>query len=157
MNISVPVSEPSAWFLAFFETTSLGWLNRAPLLRFRHVSAFGYAPGFNCWIFYDVHWRGVSIYLVSHETAKARIGELTRGAIVVRMARREDALPLHARLGFYCVPAMKHLVGLACVAVTPDGFYRSVLKAGGEVVFGCESAAAAAGPDAAASGAASPD
>jgi hypothetical protein len=158
MDIAVPASEPSAWFLAFFERTSLGWLNRLPLFHFRHVSAFGYCPGLNVWIFYDVHRHGTSIRNVSHETARAGIAEWTAGAVVVRMPASRPA-PRRFRLGFTCVSAMAHLVGAPCVALTPDRLYLACLRHGGEVVLkgprlGCESAATAAGPDAADAGAA---
>jgi len=153
MDIAVPASEPSAWFLAFFETTSLSWLNRLPWLRFRHVSAFGYAPGFNLWIFYDVHWHGTEIRLVSHETARAGIADWTRGATVIRMQRPASRRG-RLRPALTCVSAMAHLAGLPCVALTPDGLYRSCLKHGGELVLGCEGPATAAGPDAAHAGAA---
>lgn len=139
-------AEPSAWFLAFYRESSAPWLNHLPV-RFRHVSAFGYMPGFHAWALYDVNLGGTTLRLVSHETAKAWIGKLIEGAVVVRIEPPRRDMPLWSRLGFYCVPAMKHLIGLPCVSLTPGQFYRAVIRNGGTVVSGCESAPASGRPD----------
>ena len=116
--------------------------------------AIGFASGLNCWVIYNVHWLGVDILIVSRETLNEKISDLASGATVVRIKRKSDTMPIWSRFGFYCVPAMKHLIGLRCVALTPDGLYRKVLLSGGEIVFGCEGATIATGPDPASASAA---
>ena len=141
-----PVIEPDYWNVVFHPSEAI--LPRLVLGRFQHVSAFTYIPGFSGWILYDVQWGGVRIAMFSKV---AHLVAYTRGCTVVKFARRYDHMPLYTRLGFYCVPAIKHLIGLSCVAVSPDGLYRAVIANGGEVISEPERpAAAAAGSDVAA-------
>ncbi|WP_165923541.1 hypothetical protein [Bosea sp. BK604] len=37
------------------------------------------------------------------------------------------------RLGFWCVPAMSHLVGLTSTVLRPDALYAACMKAGGSI------------------------
>ena len=134
-----PAIEPDYWNLVFHPSESI--LPRLLLGRFQHVSAFTYIPGFAGWILYDVQWGGVRIAMFSKV---AHLVAYTRGCTVVKFARRYDHMPLYTRLGFYCVPAIKHLIGLSCVAVSPDGLYRAVIANGGEVISEPERPAAAA-------------
>ena len=141
-----PAIEPDYWNVVFHP--SEGILPRLVLGRFQHVSAFTYIPGFAGWILYDVQWGGVRIAMFSKV---AHLVAYTRGCTVVKFTCRYDHMPLYTRLGFYCVPAIKHLIGLSCVAVSPDGLYRAVIANGGEVISEPERpTAAAAGSDVAA-------
>ena len=139
--------EPDYWNVVFHPSTNR--LNRLLLGRFQHVSAFTYIPGTGAWLLYDCQWGGVRIALIP------RINVLvayTRGANVVKFERRYQKFALTSRFGFYCVPAVKQLLGLSCVAATPDGLYRHLIVNGGELISGqcIDTAAAAAGSDAAA-------
>jgi hypothetical protein len=133
---SLPGSfQPAEWFLAFFERTNVAWLNRLPFVRFRHISAFAYVPGTKAWIWYDSHWFGTSLVIIGHERFTTEVAKLTHGATVVKLAKRPEApMPLSTRVGFYCVPCVKHLVGVRCAAITPDGFYLAVIRAGGTII-----------------------
>ena len=139
-----PAIEPDYWNVVFHQ--SEGILPRLVLGRFAHVSAFTYIPGFAGWILYDVQWGGVRIAMLGKV---AHLVAYTRGCTVVKFNRRYDHMPLITRFGFYCVPAIKHLVGLSCVAVSPDGLYRALIDNGGIILNeSIQSAAAAARPDA---------
>src|SRR6516165_2707576 len=141
-----PVIEPDYWNVVFHK--SEGILPRLVLGRFQHVSAFTYIPGFSGWILYDVQWAGVRIAMLSKV---AHLVAYTRNCTVVKFSRRYDHMPFVTRLGFYCVPAIKHLIGLSCVAVSPDGLYRALIDNGGIILNeSVQSAAAAARPVAAA-------
>src|SRR6516162_10794908 len=148
-----PVIEPDYWNVVFHK--SEGILPRLVLGRFQHVSAFTYIPGFSGWILYDVQWAGVRIAMLSKV---AHLVAYTRNCTVVKFTRRYDHMPLYTRFGFYCVPAIKHLLGLSCVAVSPDGLYRHLIRHGGELISGqcIVTAATAAGSDAAAGATAGP-
>ena len=141
-----PAIEPDYWNLVFHPSESI--LPRLTFGRFQHVSAFTYIPGVAAWIMIDCQWGGVRI------AAIPRINMLvayTRGCAVIKFDRRYQRFALSSRLGFYCVPAIKHLIGLSCVAVSPDGLYRAVIANGGEVISEPERpTAAAAGSDVAA-------
>jgi hypothetical protein len=141
-----PAIEPDYWNLVFHPSASR--LARLLLGRFQHVSAFTYVPGYHGWILYDVQWRGVRIMVLPRVAA---LVNYTRGCAVIKFTRRYDRMPLYSRFGFYCVPAIKHLIGLSCVAAFPDALYRAVIANGGEVISEPERpAAAAAGSDVAA-------
>ena len=139
-----PVIEPDYWNVVFHK--SEGILPRLVLGRFQHVSAFTYIPGFSGWILYDVQWAGVRIAMLSKV---AHLVAYTRNCTVVKFTRRYDHMPLYTRFGFYCVPAIKHLLGLSCVAVSPDGLYRALIANGGTIINESKcTPAAAAGSDA---------
>ena len=136
--------EPTYWNVVFHPSQTR--LDRLLLGRFRHVSAFTYVPGMAAWIMVDCQWGGMRIAFIP------RINVLvayTRGCAVVKFDRRYERFALASRLGYYCVPAIKQLLGLSCVAATPDGLYRHLIANGGELISGqcVDTAAAAAGSD----------
>jgi hypothetical protein len=118
--------EPSYWNVVFHPSKSR--LNRLLLGRFQHVSAFAYVPGFRCWVIYDCQWGGTRISFVSHGTL---IVPFIRDCSVIKFDRVYKPFVLTSRFGFYCVPAIKSLLGLSCVAATPDGLYRHLINNGG--------------------------
>ena len=139
--------EPDYWNVVFHPSETR--FNRILLGRFQHVSAFTYVPGVAAWIMIDCQWGGVRIALIP------RINILvayTRGCTVIKFDRRYQKFALASRLGYYCVPAIKQLLGLSCVAATPDGLYRHLIRHGGELISGqrVDTAAAAARSDVAA-------
>jgi hypothetical protein len=136
--------EPSYWNVVFHPSKSR--LARLLLGCFDHVSAFAYVPGFRVWVIYDCQWGGMRIAFIP------RINVLiayTSGCAVVKFDRRYQPFALSSRFGFYCVPAIKQLLGLSCVAATPDGLYRHLIANGGELINGqrVDTPAAAAGSD----------
>ena len=138
--------EPDYWNVVFHPSETR--VAELTLGRFQHVSAFTYIAGFSGWLLYDVQWGGVRIAMLGKV---AHLVAYTRNCTVVKFSRRYDHMPLVTRAGFYCVPAIKHLIGLSCVAVSPDGLYRAVIANGGEVISEPERpTAAAAGSDVAA-------
>ena len=138
--------EPIYWNVVFHPSVTR--LDRLLLGRFRHVSAFTYIPGVGAWIMVDCQWGGMRIAFIPR---LAVLVAYTRGCAVVKFDRRYERFALASRFGFYCVPAIKQLLGLSCVAATPDALYRHLIKNGGELISGqcVDTAAAAAGPDAA--------
>jgi hypothetical protein len=86
---------------------------------------------------------------VSHPAALGVFARYTKDCAVIKFYRQHQHLDLIGRIGFYCVPAIKQLLGLPCVAATPDALYRHLIKHGGVQIHGRVDAAAAAGrPDA---------
>ena len=139
-----PAIEPDYWNVVFHPSESRA--ARFFLGRFQHVSAFTYIPGFRAWLMYDAQWRGTRLLVVSERALEAYIGYMRDCAIVkFDRADRHPALP--GRLvffGFYCVPAIKSLLGLSCVAATPDALYRHLINNGGILLNGYHSSSAAA-------------
>ena len=128
-NITLPEAiEPDTWNVVFYPCASrLGRM----LARFKHVSAFAYVPGFRAWLICDVQWSGLRLCLFSHEAAMRVFTHYTADCTLVTFTRQHRPMLLLSRFAFYCVPAVKCLLGVSCVAVTPDGLYRYLLKHGG--------------------------
>src|SRR5215469_339744 len=139
--------EPSYWNVVFHPSGTR--LERLILGRFRHVSAFTYIPGVAAWIMIDCQWGGVRVMFIPRIAA---LVAYTRGCTVIKADRVYQPFAIWSRFGFYCVPAIKQLLGLSCVAATPDALYRHLIKHGGELISGqcVDTAAAAAGSDVAA-------
>ena len=141
--------EPTYWNVVFHPSETR--LNRILLGRFQHCAAFTYVPGFRAWIVYDVQWSGMRLCWFAHcDDTLAAFIHWTRDCTLVRFERQHRRMMVASRLGFYCVPAIKCLLGLSCVAVTPDGLYRHLINNGG-MLFNerIEPTAAAARSDAA--------
>jgi|SRR5215472_308884 len=132
--------EPTYWNVVFHPSVTK--LNRLLLGRFQHVSAFSYIPGVGAWIMVDCQWGGMRIALIPRLNV---LVAYTRNCTVIKFDRVYQQFAISSRFGFYCVPAIKQLLGLSCVAATPDGLYRYLIANGGELISGqCVSTAAAA-------------
>ena len=138
-EVAVPNAvEPAEWFVVFHTRSTrrwLGWLARG---RFKHVSAFASYPGFKAWLLFDPQWSGLRLMMLSHAAAKIEIARYTEDCAVVKIARGGKPMGLSARLGFYCVPAVAHLIGVRCGMARPDAFYRHILRRGGKLIDGRE-------------------
>jgi hypothetical protein len=142
--------EPDYWNVVFHP--SQGRTARILLGRFQHVSAFTYVPGFRAWLCYDVQWSGMRLAMFSMPAALTVFVHYTKNCAIIKFDRNYGQLGLMSRLGFYCVPAIKQLLGLSCVAVTPDGLYRHLIKHGGSLIHGSVSTTTTAAGSAAARG-----
>lgn len=126
--------EPPVWTLAFQRQTNVAWIRWIARGPYKHVAACCYLPGLDAWLFYDVRLGYTSLSVLAGEAAKLRWCEFARDADLMTIAAapdRRDRRPL-ARLGFWCVPAIKHLIGLRSSALLPTAFYRDCLAAGGQ-------------------------
>lgn len=126
--------EPTEWFVVFHPKSSnriLSWLAAG---RFKHVSAVGYLPGFRAWLVCEAAWGGLHVRLYGHDAMCRMFAEYSRDCAVVKIARKTMAMRLSSRIGFYCVPAVKHLIGLRCGALRPDALLRCCLRNGGTLI-----------------------
>lgn len=121
------VVDPTEWYVVFHVKSATRWLAVVTPGRFKHVSAFAYCAGVGMWLLYDVHWHGTRLRLLD----KAGVMAWSRGCAVVSFSRRDEPLKLSGRLGHTCVTAVRHLLGLRCVAWTPTQLYRHILRNGG--------------------------
>jgi len=143
-----PGSEPDEWFLAFHRKCDSKIISFLSFGEFKHVLAFGYCPGLKVWLVFDVTWKKTWIRLLSHEQgAIEQLAEMTRNCAIVAAASAGRTPPLITRIGYFCVPAVISLLGLGCVAITPTGLYRYLLKNGGYEINEHVSSAAAAVAD----------
>jgi len=131
--LTIRFNEPVRWLLAFSRETTIPWLRQLPLC-YRHVSAFGYVGGdAGVWLFFD--WRQNRL-----QVSAAR-DDLQIRTLMHEFCHDADLLGMPASdrsswgmAGGYCVPAVKHLIGLRSRALTPSGLYRDCLRAGAEII-----------------------
>jgi len=124
--------EPTEWFVVFHPETKMRWLALLAFGRFKHVSAFAYCPGFKAWLLYDTQWGGTRLILFPAATAKATLMQYTAGCAVVKIARALQPMGPTGRVGFNCVTAIRHLLGVRCAMYRPDALYRYILQHGGQ-------------------------
>lgn len=132
--------EPRFWILAFGRDAAEWWIDWLVPGRFKHVKAAAPLPGLDAWIFYDVHLGGTSIVVVpSGPEAQIMWANFRAGSELVRfhVKRGSKTNPWFSILsrfgfGFFCAPAIKHLIGLRSGALRPSALYRDCLAAGAE-------------------------
>lgn len=125
--------EAAQWFVCFCRRAATPWLDRLPVGRYKHVRAFGQVQAINTWIFFDPALDRTAIKLARGSAVAPLMMEWTHDADVVRMPLtcREALMP---RLGGWCVPQIKHLVGISSGALRPVALWRDCLRQGGEAV-----------------------
>lgn len=125
--------EARRWTVVFHRKAENRLFSLIALGHFKHVSAFAWLPELGIWQFYDVGFRRTRLRCQADGVhAHATIASLCAGNCAVTIETREDNLPL-MRLGMFCTTAVAHLVGVRCVALRPDGLYRSLIAQGGVV------------------------
>jgi hypothetical protein len=103
--------------------------------QLKHVRAFGYVPQLKAWIFYDVCIGMTNIYLAKGRHAEWLIHSWCEDCAVLELPVADAAQhrPL-VRLGFWCVPAIKHLLRLRSRALRPDRLWRDCLQSGARII-----------------------
>jgi len=119
--------EPAEWFVVFHVKSATRWLGLITPGRYKHVSAVGYCAGYKAWLLYDVQLSRTRLMLLDKPTVLAWMADCD----VVRIAAATRPMGLRCRFGLTCVTAVKHLLGLLCVAPTPTALYRHILRNGG--------------------------
>lgn len=122
---------PSRWLVVFRRKADLWWVNLIPG-RFKHVSAFGFVPECDAWVFYDCGlWT--SIYVARGAAARAMMVERTKDAAVLSLAARgHPAQPRFA--AFSCTAAVANLLCIPTIALRPDALYRACIRHGAKIV-----------------------
>ncbi len=128
------------WYVAFFDGPARYWWT--PLCRpgFRHVCAFAYDAEHAVWLLYDVTMTRTHIRAQSSEQMDAWCARLPANRTIVRFASPPEPEPPAFRLGFWCAPAVAHLVGVASRALRPEALYRDLVAQGALPAFESETA-----------------
>ena len=125
--------EPTEWNVVFHTKTQWWWLRWVG--KFKHVSAFAYVPGFRAWLVYDTQLSGTRLMLLANgDNARATLKAYTTGCEIVTMARQGQSMGIFNRFGYYCVPSVKHLIGLKSTAILPDRLFADCLRSGQLIV-----------------------
>lgn len=125
---------PDRWFVCFTERAAGSWITRhLPIGRFRHVSAIGYVAALGVWIFYDVSLGRTTIALDADSPEMESMKVATRDMEILSIPALISPARV-PRFGFWCVPAIAHLVGIRACALRPDTLHRLLLASGAYVV-----------------------
>jgi hypothetical protein len=122
------VAEVRSWWVVFHERADCWWVDRFVPGRFKHVQAFAIVNGIMVFLCPALGRTGVLVAPESEagwDFAERFIGD----GEVVRVPVQDRAARV-PRLGFWCVPAIAHLVGLPSGALRPDTLWRDCCAVG---------------------------
>lgn len=130
------VIEPDTWILVFHRRSPYWWVRLLACGRYKHVSAFAWLAPLRAWLVYDVTLDGTRLVLLPESgNAIDRLTAMTADADLLVMPRRvRKSYPFLAP--FYCVPVVKHLIGLRSGALLPIALWRDCLANGAKPIHG---------------------
>lgn len=130
---------PAAWYVAFYESGEPHWW--WPLCKpgFRHVMAFGYCVHAAAWLIYDVTLARTFVRALKPEAFDLWLATLPAGRAILHYESPEvdpDARSWGGfRLGFWCTPAVAHLIGAPSRALRPHALFRDLIRLGARPAF----------------------
>jgi hypothetical protein len=128
------INQVDRWFVVFAEADVTDWWRVATRPGFRHVYAFG-AECRDRWILVDWASDGMAVVpLTGAEVDRLVLGIHLTGGRILRFDRwpgRRRRTPVVC----WCVPFVKHLIGLPGFALTPYQLYREMLHSGASPAF----------------------
>lgn len=126
---------PPNWFVAFYNVGQRYWWSRLCRDGFRHVAAFGYCAEQAAWLLYDVTTCRTLIRILTPSQMDAWVAALPDNRTVLEYQPTEEPAEPAFRLGFWCTPAVAHLVGARSRALRPEAFYRDLIAQGARPAF----------------------
>ena len=99
------------------------------------MAAFGYCADQAAWILYDVTTRRTLIRVMTPSQMDAWVEALPDNRRIVEFEPVEEPAEPTFRVGFWCTPAVAHLVGARSRALRPEAFYRDLLAQGARPAF----------------------
>jgi hypothetical protein len=122
---------PKVWQVCFMGRERRFAWDRILPPGFRHAFLLGYVAEHGLWICYDVQFFKTEITLLSPERAGFLLNLAHDEGAVLNWPAPEVGRPSWGlRLGFWCVPAICHVLGLGCVAMTPKGLHDYLSRRG---------------------------
>lgn len=130
---SAACGKPTRWLLVFQRSTKsrlVRWLANG---TYKHVMAIGYVAEVDHWLFFD--WRASTIDIIAArgDHAMQLMDHYTHDADVLGMVPKPSP-GYGLRLGWWCVPAIKHLVGIKGSALRPDALWRDCIAQGADIL-----------------------
>ncbi len=123
------IVQPQSWTLVFSRVAFTRWAGWLAFGRYKHVRAYAYVPFLHVWIFYDVHLRGVDLFVAADGQPALNVIRVWTQNADLLIVPRETSPQVSVTFGF-CVPAMKRLLGIRCGALRPDALYRHCIRNG---------------------------
>jgi hypothetical protein len=124
-----------AWYVAFYNDARRHWWSWMCRDGFRHVAAFAYDAEAAVWLVYDVTLSRTVIRALSSSQMDAWVDALPANHRIVRFEAAAQPRPPGLRVGFWCAPAVAHVVGVASRALRPEALYRDLLAQGARPAF----------------------
>jgi hypothetical protein len=135
LNEDTPPPPRRLWLIFFSSADPLSWWSRLMPAGFGHVCAAAWFADAERWVHVNPTWRGLVVEVMTADEFGSRFQQLvTRSAVVLRMASSHHRNGMPAT--FYCVGAIKALLGVQSRALLPRGLYRDLRRKGAEVVDG---------------------
>ena len=124
---------PRLWLLFFGDDPHASWWSTLLRPGFRHIRAAAWYAQQERWVYFNPTPRGAILDLYREDEFTPYFDEMVReSTLVLRVASAHD-LRLTPRVT-YCVSALKAMLGLRSIAMTPYGFARSLVSKGAEVM-----------------------
>lgn len=130
------IGSPIRWILVFNRQARTPLMSLIAMGRYKHVRAMGYVLGLKTWLFYDVTLGSTQIIIAKGAAAETLMSAWLYEADAIEFKAHTPPSRMFMRFGFWCVPAMKHLIGIPSCAWRPDRFWRDCLQHGGIVIRG---------------------
>ena len=128
------------WYVAFFNDERRYWWSALCRDGFRHVAAFAYDAEAAVWLLYDVTLNRTILRALSSPQMDGWVDALPANARIVHFETADEPQPPGVRIGFWCAPAIAHLVGVRSRALRPEALYRDLLAQGARPAFETEPA-----------------
>lgn len=122
------------WFVVFNGGPRHFWWDWLTRPGFRHVLAMR-PVGADAWILVNPSADRLHVQVVRGPTVDALIAEAHQDGGGILKFQAIDADERTIRLGWWCVPAIKHLLGLPGCALRPIGLWRDLLRRGAVPAF----------------------
>lgn len=129
---------PGAWYAAFYDGERPGWWRWFCRPGFGHVAAFGWCVHAERWLIYDVTLGRTYVRALTREAFAAWLDALPAHRTILHFEAPDGDAPCGNpgfRLGFWCTPAVAHLLGAPSRALRPEGLYRDLIAYGARRAF----------------------
>ena len=133
MKCNEAEASPIRWQVCFVRRAEMWWVDRFVPGRFKHVSVAGWISDTQTWVFFDINLWRTSVKVLPLEAGDVRYALAQRHAKVLKVKARRDGRML-LRFGFWCVPGVKHLLGVRSGALLPAGLWRDLVRSGAEPI-----------------------
>lgn len=130
--------EPFFWIVAFYDPDPRRhWWDLFTRPGFRHVTAFGWITGTETWLMLDWSRAGLAVLALTPAEVDrfVAMASVNRGRFLkVRPGDRRIGRRRAVALS-YCVPVVKHLLGLRFFALTPWQLFCALRRRGCPEIF----------------------
>lgn len=124
---------PRLWLVFFSSGHVPSWWSRFLRPGFRHCCAASFYSDLGLWVYFNPTRRGTVIQIFTPDEFGPRFqGLINESAAIVRV--RSQHCRRSASAAFFCVGAIKALLGIRSGALVPMGLYRDLLRIGAEQV-----------------------